>query len=248
MSLNRLPNFLIIGASRSGTTSLFFNLIKHPCISGPKYNKKELHFFDSGVRKGLNWYNDCFPEREENMVHLEATPNYFHSQNAPQEIKRLMPDIRFIVMLRNPIDRTWSDFWTSREKRRGEFEAQELTNSQAIFVEKSVYVEYLKKWLECFARDKFLILKSEEFFQDERAVIKECFRWMNLDPIEIDELIYSGGGKYEELFKPQKSRIIPSIPPNIFFWLKKYYKPHNEELYSFLGRNFEWEKEGVKYE
>lgn len=265
MNLDRLPDYIIIGASRSGTSSLFYNLVKHPYINGPLNNVKELHFFDSQHKRGLNWYNNHFPERGENMVHLEATPNYLYILDAPQRAKELMPKTRFIVMLRNPIDRTWSDYWTQSkefkevlwhdgyfDKQGGyvykEAHAQVLMNPRITFVEKSIYVRHLERWFEYFARDNFLILKSEEFFRDEHAAIKKCFEWMKLYPIKRKKLIYSDI-KYDNLFgQPAKDKRNPKPSKHIFSWLKEYFEPYNKELHSFLGKDFGWKEEKAKYE
>ena len=108
--MNRLPDFFIIGASRSGTNSLRVMLNSVPEILPAR--KREIHFFDNDKQysKGLKHYESYFLERE---VHLsfDTTPGYLYSEKVPIRIKRDLPESshKFIILLRNPVDRAWSN-------------------------------------------------------------------------------------------------------------------------------------------
>ena len=110
-SIRSLPNFIIIGSPKSGTTSLFNYLIQHPDIVG--ITRKEPHFFNISYSKNLNWYKMYFPTKSQlisNKITGEATPSYFIDPFVPKRIFSVLPDIKLILLLRNPIDRSFSHY------------------------------------------------------------------------------------------------------------------------------------------
>ena len=130
-----LPSFLIIGAQRAGTTSLFFYLHRHPDVARPLAGDgsvewpKELHFFDEKFSRGLDWYRSFFPLsaarriarlRGRDMVTGEATPYYLFHPAVPERVEATLPDVRLIALLRDPIERAYSHhqlmYRTGREK------------------------------------------------------------------------------------------------------------------------------------
>ena len=115
-----LPSFLIIGAQRAGTTSLFNYLLGHPGVAGPSggdaavWWTKETHFFDEKFSKGTDWYRAFFPlasTRERCRKHGgellagEATPYYMFHPAVPARVARTLPDVKLIALLRNPVER-----------------------------------------------------------------------------------------------------------------------------------------------
>ena len=113
-----LPDFLIIGTQRGGTTSLYNYLMGRPGV-GPAA-VKELHFFDKKFHKGSTWYRAHFPTgiqkyafeltRKHHFVTGEASAYYLFHPHAPRRIAQLLPDAKLIVLLRNPIDRAYSQY------------------------------------------------------------------------------------------------------------------------------------------
>ncbi|MEM1260746.1 MAG: sulfotransferase domain-containing protein, partial [Bacteroidota bacterium] len=103
------PDFLVIGAMKSGTSSLLEYLVDHPQIK--KGKEKEIHFFDKYFSKGVEWYETQFPKKEENSDFLtgEATPAYLLFPSIPKKVYELYPDVKLIVILRNPVDRAFSN-------------------------------------------------------------------------------------------------------------------------------------------
>src|SRR5690349_3699828 len=114
-----LPDFLIIGAQRGGTTSLYNYLQAHPNIHSASI--KEVHFFDRKFQKGVHWYRAHFPMRltkvyagrfrHEGFVTGEASPAYLFHPQVPERIARLLPRVKLIVLLRNPVDRAYSQYY-----------------------------------------------------------------------------------------------------------------------------------------
>lgn len=120
-----LPSFLIIGAQRAGTTSLYDHLRHHPDIAEPAGGeqsvswRKELHFFDEKFWRGIDWYRSFFPLaasrriarlRGSDLVAYEATPYYLFHPAVPERVARTIPDVRLIALLRDPIERAYSHY------------------------------------------------------------------------------------------------------------------------------------------
>ncbi len=115
-----LPDALIIGAQKAATSSLFYYLTQHPAIKGSRY--KEVHFFDreTRYRRGVSWYKRQFPRRGDAEVLLEATPNYIYRPKVAQRISRLRKEFKFIVTLRDPLNRALSAYNMYRKKEKDE--------------------------------------------------------------------------------------------------------------------------------
>lgn len=234
-----LPDFLIIGAARCGTSSLHRNLELHPKICGPENlggNKKEVHFFDRKYRLGLDWYSKQFPAEKNGRLFFESTPNYLYQETCPKLIKRHLPDAKFIVMLRNPIDRAWSHFWHWKNKLG--WTEQIFNNKDHIVIQKGIYIDQLKRWRKCFSETQFMWIQSEMFFKDPQIWIDTIFCELDLEEIQIKNPIY-----YDPVReKAKKKDKYPQMPRRIRQKLSEFYKSHNEKLYDFLKIDFGWDK------
>ena len=113
---SNLPNFLIIGAMRSGTTSLFAALSAHPQVFGAP--GKELRFFDLGYDRGIDWYRDRFRGSEGKAAIGEASQTYMYDHAALDRIATDLPDVRMIAILRDPVERAYSHYWLNRSRGR----------------------------------------------------------------------------------------------------------------------------------
>jgi hypothetical protein len=241
----RLPDFLIIGAARCGTSSLFSNLLKHPRIRGPHLprtsfsNEKEAHFFDKKIHRGfsLSWYENRFNDPGRDIVFFEATPNYLYHPAVPKLVKKHMAYAKFIVMLRNPVNRAWSHFYHWRSKCG--WDVSVLKQKGHEIVKKGIYHEQLERWFEYFPRDKFLIIKSEVFYRNETPVIKECFNFLGLEKCDFDQKSITYWDPKREYLTARRTYDKP--PNHIVGWLRNFYAPHNERLEKMLNREFGWD-------
>jgi len=235
--MGKLPDFLIIGASRCGTSSLFMNLLQHPQLDGPSC--KEVHFFNKTKRYncGIEWYKNRFPETKNNTLCFEASPAYFHKPISVGRIFKHLPNCKFILLLRNPVDRAISYY--SRWKTTDElWNPHELTAKNPChgIVATGIYIQTLRRWFDYFARDRFLIIKSDDFFEDERKIITQCFDWLGVESIDIEKpLFFDQKGKKRKWVPYQRE-----VPDDVKEHLREFFKPYNQELYQFLGRDFGW--------
>lgn len=125
MGTGLLPDFIIIGTQRAGTTSLYEYLVQHPQVL-PAENI-EVHFFDHHYAKGVDWYKGHFPSKLEKFVASmrsfgktlagEASPYYLFYEKAAERMHEILPNVKLIVLLRNPIDRAYSQYSLSQHYR-----------------------------------------------------------------------------------------------------------------------------------
>ena len=108
-----LPNFIIAGAEKSGTSSLLFYMSEHEDIFTPA--KKEIHFFDDGdnFNEGIDWYKQWFTGWSGEKAIGECTPIYMYFPECAQRIHDVYPEMKLIFILRNPVDRAYSNYWHS---------------------------------------------------------------------------------------------------------------------------------------
>jgi len=143
-----VPNFLGIGVQRGGTTWLYEKLKQHSQVCFPKH-RKEVHYFDRYYERGKSWYKDIFKHCKGNCKG-EITPDYFHEDECPERIYRLIPDVKIILVLRNPIDRAYSHF--KKEIRDYSYEgsfADFMSDKQGP-VERGLYYKQIKRYLQYF--------------------------------------------------------------------------------------------------
>ena len=246
------PDFLIIGAQKCGTTSLYEYLKQHPGLSS-NIGEKEIHFFDKNFRKGSRWYKSNFPLRREGVLYYEATPYYIFHPLAPHRVRDLLPNAKLIVMLRNPVDRTFSHYkWKvrrgreslsfeeaiEREKERLEGEEERLIREPFYqsfnhrkfgYVARSKYIVQIKNWRKHFSGAEMLILDSKELQSDPENCFKRIFRFLDVESRRISIGKNHNPGNYAD-----------RIPSEIRARLVKLFESYNNELYRLLGRNFNW--------
>ena len=252
----RLPDFLIIGAPRCGTSSLFINLLQHPQVTGPYLEGadpeapyKETVFFsrpERYARWGIDRYKDLFSQATEDSLCFETSAAYLFNPQVPQRVFEHLPDGKFIVLLRNPVDRAVSCLTRLTRRRRREgvriWKPIHLGNHDAqhrkVFL---LYPEALRRWFSYYPRDRFLIIKSEDFFEDEKKIIAQCFKWLGIEPIDIGEPLFFDIINAERKWRPYSDRKRGEVLDEEKAYLREFFKPHNQELYELLGRDFGWE-------
>jgi hypothetical protein len=252
MEILKTPDFIIIGAQKCGTSTIFKHLGKHPEIKLPR--KKELHFFDENYSLGLDWYLRYFNKNRDTVPVCtgEASPFYFFHPLAPVRIYNTYPDIKLILLLRNPVNRAYSQYQHMKRKGRislsfehcirleedvlaGRKEAfyQEENHSDLMyrrfsFLTRSRYAEQLAEWYRYFDREQLLIIRSEDYFKDAGQTFQQVFRYLGLPPAEIS------------INKKHNPSDYPPMKPETREQLAAYFEPFNRQLYEMTGRDFEW--------
>ncbi|MFZ1041277.1 MAG: sulfotransferase domain-containing protein [Anaerolineales bacterium] len=253
--LRVLPDFLVIGVMKGGTTSFFNYLARHPQINPPF--RKEIKFFDIHYPEGLGWYRAHFPTRfkmKPGTVTGEATPYYIFHPTAPNRIGKVLPNVKLIALLRNPVDRAYSHYnhmvrvgreLLSFEEAIGH-EAERLAGEEDkiiadprystfnhlhySYLARGRYIEQLQKWLAIFPRQQMLILASEELYTSPATAYRKAIEFLELSAWEPNDFKVYKQGVYEEMPAPIRKHLID------------YYHSYNQKLYDYLNRNFDWNK------
>ena len=236
----RLPDFVIIGAQKSGTSSLYYYLSQHPQLRMSV--EKEIHYYNYYLQhgKGLSWYKSFFPLRlrSHGKKTGEASPNYLYSETAPVELKKDISNVKLLVLLRNPIARAYSEYnMHVRQLNRKGFPAsfEEAISNDDLSIEGSrlylvrgLYAGRIKNWLKHFSRDQFLFIKSEDFFQDPKKILEDVYEFLEIDKV------------YPANLKPQQVGSYPELSTETRAELNNYFEKSNHELVELLGDSFRW--------
>ncbi|MBO8175040.1 MAG: sulfotransferase domain-containing protein [Thermococcus sp.] len=190
-----LPNFLICGTQKGGTTALYHYLKEHPQVFMPKW--KELHFFDQKLDRGLEWYEKQFQDAPESARAIgEATPEYMYFEWIPEKIHELIPDVKLIFILRNPVDRAYSHYWheiklcyeTLSFEEAIEMEEERLSSGDFYnrlhysYKDRGKYIEQLKRFRRYFSKDQMLVLLNDELKSNPVGTMRTVFEFLEIDP------------------------------------------------------------------
>lgn len=191
------PNFFCLGASKSGTTSIYKVLNSHPEIFVSNF--KEPHFFDSdsNFRKGLDWYLSSFYKNVKNeKIISDFTPTYLYNKDAPSRIKNTFgSDLKFMIILRDPVDRAYSHYLHTKrdgmekksflesleEEKIRLVESDFLSNLHYSYIAQSKYFEMISRYFNLFPESSFKIYIFEEDFNNNDVLFfKDLFKFLNL--------------------------------------------------------------------
>jgi hypothetical protein len=211
MSDGRLPNLLIVGVPKAGTTSLYSYLSQHPAISGGE--EKEPGYFNQFSRHRppgkapmtIEQYKRLFDGSGSEPYALEATPSYCYGGRPTIEaIRSSLADPRIIISLRNPTDRLWSGYNFQRSKGNipgirsfAEYlavcEQRRADGAEHVFTDHlqglatGFYAEYVPLWLRAFG-DRLRVVFAEELAHEPLAVLRSLCEWLEIDPSPVDAL------------------------------------------------------------
>jgi Sulfotransferase domain len=253
--LRVLPDFLVIGVMKGGTTSFFNYLARHPQINPPF--RKEIKFFDIHYPEGLGWYRAHFPTRfkmKPGTVTGEATPYYIFHPTAPNRIGKVLPNVKLIALLRNPVDRAYSHYnhmvRVGREplsfEEAIEHEPERLAGEEEkiitdplystfnhlhySYLARGRYIEQLQKWFAIFPREQMLVLASEELYTSPATAYRLAIEFLGLSDWAPND------------FKAYKQGVYEEMPASTRKHLIDYYQPYNQKLYECLNMSFDWDK------
>jgi hypothetical protein len=253
--LRVLPDFVVIGSTKSGTTSLHYYLIQHPRI----ISERNVHFFEYMQTNSIEWYRAHFPTKAyKNFKKLtvgEQTATYLFHPLIPKRIHTTIPNAKLIVVLRNPVDRAYSNYThqvregiekrTFEEAIKSELKRIEICKNNSeykinnddfsnhvifSYLRHGIYVDFIKAWMEFFTKEQFLILPTYDLNNNRAKFLKQVFDYLNVQNFEIKDVERQNVGEYKKLDKSMRK------------FLVDYYRPHNERLFKLLEKNFDWDK------
>lgn len=246
----RLPNFVIIGAQRAGTRTLYRYLAAHPGILPAA--TEEVHYFSLFFDRGLRWYQAQFPPPAPGRLTGEASPYYLYHPLAAERMRAVAPEAKLIVLLRNPVDRAYSHY--QLEARQGNeplsfenaiaAEPERLAGEAARIADDDTYVsfahqhysylarghyrEQLRRWLTLFPRDQLLVLKSEDLFQHPAVHYRQVTDFLGLEPRDLVARPGAGETRYEPVMEETRRR------------LHADFAAQNEGLSELVGAEMTW--------
>ena len=254
-----IPDFLVIGAKRCGTTSLYQHLPEHPCISKSPHDN--MGFFNDNFHLGVNWYKSFFPttftrkkikSKFGNFLAFDVTTKYMEEESTANNVYQTKPNMKIIIILRNPVDRAYSQYHLSvrqtAERRSFEDVVEENMNrlnkeshehykikpkfsaKEDNYLKKGLYALQLRYWLKIFPRENILIVSTEEFESNQQIIYNKIFEFLNISKFEVKNTKKMEKGNYP----PRKSET-----RNL---LLDYFRSHNHELFELINIKFDWDK------
>ena len=241
------PNFIIAGASKSGTSSIYYYLSRHPQVL--LSHKKEIDFYWKNYQRGIDWYLAHFPTITDNpdFITGEATPNYIRFPKVAQRIKDTFPQTKIILLLRNPADRAIS--WHYHKLNSG-LTNEDLATAIATEIKRlatvteaqiintgfynpdniisGLYIYKIKAWMEILGREQFLILKSEDFYEDPGKNMANVFEFLGLPNCPLEKYPQVNAGSYNDIDSSLRQTLV------------EYFAPYNQQLEEYLGMKFDW--------
>lgn len=221
--------------------------------------RKELHYFDRHLGRGEYWYRSCFPLRSpfhpyrHSWITGEATPAYLFLPRTPRHVIKLLPEIKCIAMLRNPVDRAFSHY--QMQVHRGleplsfpdalDAEPGRITDhllrasaedhyhpnlARFSYLARGLYAQQLQRWFDLLPVNRLLVLSSEELFADPPTVANQVFEFLGLPGTDRP-------GRYPA----RNKQSYDPLDPRMRLQLSEYFYRPNQTLYRLLGRSFDWD-------
>lgn len=202
---NRAPNVFLLGAAKSGTTSVFKYLDQHKDVYFPFAKEPQFFSNDAEYAKGLEYYLDKYYQGAERYkIRCDATPHYIYYEKSAQRLAEttLGTNTKFIVILRDPVKRAYSLYWNMISEgyedlpfdqalemeptRIKSHEAEALGSVRYQYFNSGLYAQQLEHYFKYFEREDFLILFQEDLAAKPQQVMDSVFEFIGLEKIAVD--------------------------------------------------------------
>lgn len=255
-SRRALPNFVILGVQKGGTTSLYRYICEHPQVEPALH--KEVQYYTKHYDKGETWYRSNFPYQSQlkarHAITGEATPYYIFHPHVLRRIQVTTPQAKLIVVLRNPIERAISHYHFEvrlghedlpleeafhREETRIGAEYQRMLDDETFvgfayqhfsYKRRGIYFDQIKPYYDAFGAGQIMVVHSEDLFNGSARTIADVYAFLGVDPAFVPaNLAARNAGRYSV-----------DISADLQQHLVDYFAPHNARLYDFLQRDLGW--------
>lgn len=222
MSTPRDPDFVIVGAMRCGTTSLFHWLRAHPqvFVAG-----KELHYFDRHYEHGPSWYRSHFKAASERQLCGEGTPAYLYLSWARERLAQDLPDARLVVTLRDPVDRAWSHYWHNHERGVEPLSFEDAlaaepkrlrtprNRARYSYLDRGRYAGQLEHLFALVGRERVLVLLFErDIVKDQVNTFRRVARFIGLDDDIVPDTVGQRTNDARSIRSPRLRRASLRLP------------------------------------
>jgi hypothetical protein len=195
-----LPTFLLVGAMKSGTTTLIRTLGAHPDVYAPD---QEVRFFDRHYDRGLDWYRGEFAAAGDARAVGESTPAYLYQPHAVPRMAATLPDATLVAILREPVARAYSHYWHNRTRGHEELSFEEALDAEPerlaargplrrpryAYVGHGRYVEQIERLTQHYPRSAVEVVLFEDLRRDPNAVLARLFSVLGVDPAKAPERV-----------------------------------------------------------
>lgn len=256
-----LPDLILAGAQRSGTTALTEALYRMPMVDRPRRGKGS-HYFSYNYYRGPEWFQSQFPtnktaaaikaETGSDLFCFDACPYYLFHPFAVERMSELLPDVKVLIMLRDPVRRAESHYHHSVshgheelpfaealeaeearlapeiEKMRHDIRYWSLDHEHHSYITKGYYADQLEKLFGYYPREQVLVLQSEAFYADSNAVLRRVTDWCGLPPVTLEKEDNRNSHEYKKMDEEMRARLIEA------------YREPNQRLYELLGETWDW--------
>ena len=257
-----LPDFLIIGAQRCGTTSMFKTLAQHPATAVP-FLRKGVHYFDMSYGSGARWYRGHFPIGATSRLRRrggpapvtgESSPFYSFHPLAAERIARDLPDARLIMLLRDPVERAYSahshelarGFETEPFERALELEEGRLAGERERMVADPTYVSYDLQHHGYLARGRYVeqLRRITAAVGRERLLVLDAQDFFDTpEPVFDEVLVHLGLEPVKGIvFERHNARRRSPMADSLRTRLEEHFEPYDTELAQWWGRTPSWRR------
>ena len=251
-SIINLPDFIIVGTVRSGSTSLYYNICEHPSVLSAAYD--EIGFFDSNYHLGINWYRSMFPtiKEMENVerktgfaITGEDTPFYLWKEEAAKRIFEMNGDTKIIGIFRNPVDRAYSNYNLAVRSKTEKLTFEDAIDEEISFLKKhsfresvdnkrsylakGIYENQIKIWFELFPREQIHLLSTEDMQKNPEKTLQKAFRFLEIPDYIIKNPQKQKAAEYKKMNNETREKLVD------------FYKQHNERFFKTIQKNFGWD-------
>ena len=256
----RLPDCIVIGARKAGTRALLTYLDLHPHV---RTAKNEVHFFDddNNFGEGYEWYRKKMPYTFEGHITIEKTPAYFVCDYVPERIYRMNSTIKLLLVVRDPVERTVSDYLQIKDnkiKRRKAYETFENlainnitgeVNRDYTAIKRSIYYRHMLPWLQWFPLEQIYLVSAEELVKNPYTTMKSIESYLGVEHrITDDMFIYNStrhffcvrNGTENKCLAKSKGRVHPTLNPLIKQKLYAFFQKWNQKFYNLVHHDFGW--------
>jgi hypothetical protein len=190
----RLPDFIVIGAQKAGTSTLYATLSAHPRVAMALRSEVEYFGDPRKLARGPDYYRRFFPEAPDGVLVGEVSPGYLFKPGAPEEISALLPDVRLIASLRDPVDRAFSAWKMQISKGSDLRPFGKAVREEGHYIDIGRYGEQLSRYLGYFPRDRMRLLFFEELQEDPDAFFGKVAEFLGIQPAGGQVMAENPGG------------------------------------------------------
>ena len=222
---NKTPDFIIIGAAKSGTTTLYEYLCRHPQIYMSTPKEPDFFSIDTNYNRGMEWYYSLFEQAKPTQICGEASTTYSRLHQHPETVERIyqtLPHVKLIYIMRHPVDRAYS-FYIHRFKGALHKPEHAVSNTfettikqQSEFIESSYYLEQIERYLQFFPRKSFLFLLMKDLIEKPNDTLKEILSFIGADTninLMEEKIVANKASDYPEWYvKKQLLNPLKSFP------------------------------------